>query len=211
MKSTRLITFLILLSHPIFANDITIDFEQSRFKISDSYKELTGDELDLFKSTTYNHPKMRIFERNNSETDFQRLMISYDSITDINHLSFKEIVKLKLDILKKYGADFKEEKRDSLLYFLYGTLTLKGKQSLFGFSVNNYGIMNVQFNDENNIEEFEKILQSIQYDNPFKHPIQQKDRVKKERDRMSKSGWGLMIASIMMFLVWGFRKLIQDK
>ncbi|NRA11172.1 MAG: hypothetical protein HRT57_04360 [Crocinitomicaceae bacterium] len=99
------------------------------------------------------------------------------------NLTFDKIVELKFKVIKGNGIEFKVAKIDKTLHCVFGETNVLGTTSPFGFSVDELGIMGIQFDNSNGINPtdkklFETLIKSIKHSSPYHYVPEENAEVK---------------------------------
>lgn len=208
--------FFCLLSSSAYTQDNSIMFHGSKIEIPEGFSELSAKELAAFKTKIFNRPIMKVYEKRNDPSDLERIIIYFDSLQGTKNLKFEQLVKIKLGVIKESNIVFNEVKVDPINHYVSGKSIVTGDTSMFGFSVDEYGIMGFQFDkstgiNESTKEQFENILKSTKHKSPYKYiprEIPEAEDAKKDEEI---SGWFMALGFAAMVLVWFVRKYARNK
>ncbi len=179
----------------------------TKLKIPNHFEEVTQNEFNKIISKSPGKQFLNIFASKDSLKFNESLTIYYDSLIGNKDLKFKDIVQIKIELLEKYGFSYSNTFIDSSKHFVTGTLKKQNESELYGFSVNENGMLSIQLSALNQIttnEEFNKIFSSIKHSSPYQYRP-------KLKDKMDYNGKLVAISLGLILLVWGIRKFIVKK
>lgn len=213
MKINAIILFFCLSFQLVWAGQAPSSFHNSKINIPSGFKMLTDEAFSIFKATIFDRKLMQVYEQKSSTNGLQRIIIYYDSLSEINTLSFENIVKLKLEVTNEQGINFNEVKTDNLNHCVFGRSIIKGDTSLFGFSIDNNGIMGLQYDNSNGISSkdkqlFSQLIRSIKHASPYHFQFKENSETQKAKKDMEYSGIGVTIGLIAMLVIGLLRKYI---
>jgi len=194
-----------------WGGDTIVSFHGSKIKLPQGFNELSEDQLTIFKATIFNRQIMTVYEKKNDKYGLQRIIVYYDSLTGTKNLTFEKIVEIKLEVIKEDGITFDELKIDESNHCVYGRTIVQGDTSIFGFTVDGYGIMGIQFDNSDGITgndklDFEKLITSIKHSSDYTHIPEENPKAKKAKKEMERYGLTMTIAFIAMIIIWLIRK-----
>lgn len=213
MNTKFLIILFCLFFNLAWGGDSITLFHNSKIKLPQGFKELSEDNLRIFKETIFTREIMTVYEKKNSNNGIQRIIIYYDSLKGTKNLLFDKIVELKLEVIKEDGIDFDDVTIDKKKHCVYGKSILHGETSIFGFSVDYNGMMGIQFANSNGInskdkEDFKNLITSIKHVSPYQYEPEENQETKDAKKEMEQSGLLMTIAFVAMIVIWLIRKYI---
>lgn len=212
VKNNILFLLLCLFFNSVWGGD-KITFHGSKIEIPDGYTQFSTEQLMVFRSTIFDREIMTVYEKTGKLSDLCRILFYYDSLSETKNLTFEKLVELKLEVIKESGIIFNDIVIDRDNHYAWGKSIILGDTSLFGFSIDENGIMGVQFNTSSNISNedlkmFQKILKSITHQMPHQYIPEENIEVKKAKKEMKHSGMLMAISFVVMVLVWIIRKYL---
>lgn len=211
-----IILFCFLFNSAWGSGDTLISFHKSSIKLPKGFKEFSKEELESFRATVFNRRIMTVYEKNDEATGLQRIIFYYDSLEGTKELRFNEILRIKLEVIKENGIVFTKTKTDETNHYAFGTAIVFGDTSIFGFSVDGFGIMGIQFDDSRGVDEvgkkeFEKIMKSVKHHSPYHYVPVENPRADKAKKEMNESGTLLVVAFFGMVSIWLIRRFLVKK
>jgi hypothetical protein len=210
--NNKLIILLFCLCYNLaWGSDTLVFFHGSKINLPQGFKEYSNNQLTTFKSTIFDRELMTVFEKKEDKTRLQRFIVYYDSLPGLNKLMFEKIVELKLEVLKESGITFEDVKIDESKHCVYGRSIIHGDTSIFGFTIDEFGIMGIQFDNSNGIsskdkEDFNQLIKSIHHSSPYQYLPEENPKAKAAKKEMEHYGLTLTIAFVVMILIWLIRK-----
>ena len=195
----------------VLGGDTLVYFHGSRIKLPQGFKEFSEDQLTIFKSTIFDRKLMKVYDKTEDKTGLQRIIIYYDSLSGTKNLTFEKIVDIKLEVIKENGIIFEDVKIDESNHCVYGRTIILGDTSIFGFTIDEFGIMGIQFDNSKGIssndkEKIESLITSIKHGSPYQYLPEKKLKAKEAKKEMEHSGLLMTVALIVMVLIWLIRK-----
>lgn len=209
MNNTLVILFFCLFFNLAWGGDSIVSFHESKIILPQGFKELSEDQLTTFKATIFDRQIMTVYENKND--GLQRIIVYYDSLSGTKNLTFKKIVEIKLEVIKESGISFEDVKIDESNHCVYGKTSILGDTSIFGFSIDEFGIMGIQFDNSNGLfskdyENFEKMITTIKHGFPYQYFPKENPKAKEAKKEMEHSGLLMTIAFVAMIMIWLIRK-----
>lgn len=216
MNSRMLIVLFCFLFSSAWGGDTLVSFHESTLKLPKGFKEFSKDQLESFRAAVFNRRIMTVYEKNDEETGLQRIIIYYDSLEGTKQLRFHDIRKIKLEVIQESGIVFNKIKTDETNHHVFGTTIALGDTSLFGFAVDGFGMLGLQFDGSKGINEtdkkaFEKIMKSIRHHVPYQYTPEKNSTAEKAKGEMKQSGMLLVIAFFAMISIWLVRRFLVKK
>ncbi len=192
-----------------WGGDSIISFHGSKIVLPQGFRELSEEQLTTFKATIFDRQIMTVYENKND--GLQRIIVYYDTLSGTKNLTFKKIVEIKLEVIKESGISFGDFKIDESKHCVYGKAIILGDTSIFGFSVDEFGIMGIQFDNSNGLvskdyENFEKLITTIKHGSNYKYFPEENSKAKEAKKEMEHSGLLMTIAFVAMTIIWLIRK-----
>lgn len=211
MKLTLIILLLVFYVNNGFSQKQEIKIYNSKFKIPEYLKELSPSQMELFKSRFAIRKQIHVFASSENNKIDKSLIIYYDTLSNNTQMKFDEIVKLKLEITQESNLNFFDIQIDSLNYFVFGNLINKGDTSIYGFSINQFGMLSFQYDaidgiNSKAIKVFENIMKSVKQNNPYF--FKANSNIAKRKKEMEDSGLFVTIGLIAMIGIWFIRKYL---
>ncbi|MNU74230.1 hypothetical protein D3C71_637270 [compost metagenome] len=211
-----IILFCFLFSSAWGSDDTIISFHKSSIKLPKGFKEFSKDELASFRATVFNRRIMTVYEKDDETAGLQRIIFYYDSLEGTKQLRFNEILRIKLEVIKESGIIFNKTKTDEAKHYAFGTAIVAGDTSIFGFSVDGFGIMGIQFDDSKGIneagkKEFDKIMNSVKHYASYQYVPEKNPKAEEAKKEMGESGILLVVAFFGMISIWLVRRFLVKK
>ncbi|PHR46699.1 MAG: hypothetical protein COA32_09455 [Fluviicola sp.] len=192
-------------------SDTLVAFHGSKIKLPQGFIEFSEEQLTTFKSTIFDRQLMAAYEKKDDRTGLKRIIIYYDSLSGTKNLTFEKIVEIKLEVTKESGITFEDIKIDESNHCVYGRTIILRDTSIFGFTIDEFGIMGIQFDNSNGIsikdkENFENLITSIKHGSPYLYLPEENQKVEEVKKEMEHSGLLMTVALVAMILIWLIRK-----
>lgn len=209
MKNLLTIFIFCLFFNLALGEDSSVNFHQSKIILPQGFKELSEAQLTIFKETIFDREIMSVYENKNN--GLQRIILYYDSLPGNKNLTFKKIIEIKLEVLKEGGISFENMKIDESNHCAYGKIAILGDTSIFGFSIDEFGIMGIQMDNSNGLsskdfEKFEHLIKTIKHRSPYRYSPELNPKAKEAKKEMEHSGLLMTIAFIAMIMIGLIRK-----
>lgn len=197
-------------------NDTLVSFHGSQIRLPREFRELSKKELNNIRLTFFNKDIMTVYERDQGIHGLEILIIYYDSLSFITELPFEKNVALKLKAIREDGSQFDNITIDKLHHCVFGKMVSVAGTSLFGFSVDRYGMMGFKYHNFTDIhltdnKLFPNILKSVNHAAPYKYVPVENPKLQKAKKEMGESGRLMTIAFIVMIFIWAVRKYVIKK
>ncbi len=213
MNNKFVLLFFCLFFKLAWGGDTIVTFHGDKITLSEGYIPFSDEQLMQFKATIFDRQLMNVYERKMENNGIQRIIVYYDSLSGMKNLTFKEFVKLKLEITKEEGVLFDDVKIDKKNHCLFGRAIVKGDTSILGFSIDGFGIMGIQMDNSKGIsfedkENFERMITSIQHRSGYEYLQKENPKANEAKKQMSNNGLYMTIALLAMVTIWVIRKFV---
>jgi len=213
---TLLLLLACILNHFAWGSDTPVSFHGSKLRIPSGFHELSKDQLSLFKSAVFDRAIMTVYEKSDAFSGLQRIIVFYDSLTGTKNLTFEKIAEIKREVLEEDGTTLNGFRMNALKHCAFGKIILQGDTSLFGFSVDEFGIMSIQYDNSTGIRNsdmkiFERLLTAIKHRSPYKYAPEESAEVREAKEEMEYHGMNITLALVLMVCIWLIRKYALKK
>lgn len=213
MNYKLIIIFFCLCTNLTWSSDSIVSFLGNRIKLPQGFKEFSVDQLSLYKTTIFNRQLMSVYEKRVEVGGLQMIIVYYDSLPGTKNLTFKKNIEIKLEVIKESGINFNNVIIDEQNHCVYGQTITQGDTSLFGFTLDEFGIMGIQFDNSQGInskdkESFKNLITTIKHISPYQYIPEENPKVKVAKKEMESKGLLMTIALFVMISIWVIRKYV---
>lgn len=211
MNYKLIIIFFCFFTNVTWSSDSIVSFHGNIIKLPHGFKEISTDQLSIFKTTIFNRQLMSVYEKSDDVDGLQRIIVYYDSLSGTKNFTFEKNVEIKLEVINESGINFDNVIIDEQNNCVYGRTITQGDTSLFGFTLDGFGIMGIQFDNSQGInnkdkENFKNLITTIKHISPYQYIPEENPKVKESKKEMESSGLLMTIALVVMILIWVIRK-----